>query len=167
MAIGFKVKFNSTFSNLFQIQTGLPQGSVLSPILFSIYINSIFDLNDPNQNIISQLFADDLFAFNIDKNIRRLQVQMNRYLKSLEIYCNKWRFTIASDKCSFNVYAPKLPKEVKNHKFKLSIFNQNIPLDEHPKYLGIILDKNINIKRNIEETRTKCIRKLNILKCLI
>jgi len=140
---------------------------VLDPILFCTYINAVFELNVfPNQKITTQLFADDLFAFNIDKNIRRLVVQMNRYLKSLETFCNKWRFSIASNKCSFTIYSPKLPKEISSGQLKLVIFGQPIPVNNNPKYLGVILDRKVNFNKHIEEVRTSCIRKLNILKCL-
>ena len=100
----FLVKVGDSRSNLFNIETGLAQGSVLSSILFIIYINDMLDLNKyPNDKIYGQLFADDLSTFNIDKNLKRLQIQMNRYLKHLEAWLNKWRLSMAPHKCSFTI----------------------------------------------------------------
>ena len=104
----FLVKVGDSRSNLFNIETGLAQGSALSSILFIIYINDMLDLNKyPNDKIYGQLFAVDLSTFNIDKNLKRLQIQMNRYLKHLEAWLNKWRLSMAPHKCSFTIYAKK------------------------------------------------------------
>ncbi len=75
---------NTNVSDFSNIQTGVDQGSILSPTLFSIYINDIAKLNAfPNDKITSPLFADDLLSFNIDHNIRRLIIQMQRYINAL------------------------------------------------------------------------------------
>jgi len=69
----FRVKVDDAVSDLFSIETSVMQGAILSPILFSIYINDILEINEyPNQEITSLLFADDLFAFNSDFNNNRL-----------------------------------------------------------------------------------------------
>jgi len=79
------VKVEDEVSELFSIETSVMQGSILSPTLFSIYINDIVEINEyQNQEINSLLFADDLFAFNCDINTNRIFLQMQRYLKRLE-----------------------------------------------------------------------------------
>ena len=68
----FRVKVEDEVSELFSIETSVMQGSILSPTLFSIYINDIVEINEyQNQEINSLLFADDLFAFNYDINTNR------------------------------------------------------------------------------------------------
>jgi retron-type reverse transcriptase len=57
----FKIKINHTFSSEYSIETGVSQGGVLSPTLFSIYvIDIIFEKTNKKTPIISSLFADDL-----------------------------------------------------------------------------------------------------------
>ena len=52
------VKFNGTLSNTRQMKQGLPQGSVLSPLLFLFYINNLAD--ELPETIVNSMFADDV-----------------------------------------------------------------------------------------------------------
>lgn len=54
------VKWNMSWSCLFQVFTGVRQGSVLSPVLFSVYIDGISKLHDPNNGAYVILYADDI-----------------------------------------------------------------------------------------------------------
>jgi hypothetical protein len=163
----FYVKVNSNTSDLFCIETGVGQGSILSPTLFSIYINDIEKLTTfPNDKISSPLFADDLLAFNIDHNIRRLILQMQRYIYALQEWLNLWRLTIAAHKCSFSIYLGKLPAMIQNQSLTLTLYGEKIPLDSHPKYLGVTLDRNFNFNHHTDIIRLKCLKLLNILKSL-
>ncbi len=121
----FRIKVGDMLSELFDILCSVPQGSILSPNLFKIYINDIFDLSKfPNDKILNLLFADDKFSFNIDINLKRLLHQMNRYLKFLEVWLNEWRMSIAANKCSFTIYSKITPKMLTNGEFKLEICNR-------------------------------------------
>ena len=96
----FCVKVENSSSKYYDIKTGVSQGSSLSPIVFLIIINDIIEINRfPNYKINSLLFAGDIFSFSKDKNINRLQIQMQRYLKELENWFKKLRLSIAPNKC--------------------------------------------------------------------
>jgi hypothetical protein len=123
----------------------------LSPNLFKIYTNDIFDLNKfPNDKILNLLFADDKFSFNIDINLKRLLILMNRYLKSLEVWLNDWRMSIAANKVSFTIYSRKIPKMLTNGEFKLEIYGQPIPINHSPRYLGVLIDSHLNLNNHIK-----------------
>ena len=164
----FCIKVENEKSSMYNIQAGVPQGAILSPILFSIFINDIVNINSyPNDKIESLLFADDLFSFNIDKNINRMKLRMQRYLNYLENWFNQWRLSIAANKCSYTIYSKrKLPKEIANGTLKFMIYNTEIPLNHNPKYLGITLDRNLKFTNHIENIKNKCEKQFNILKCL-
>jgi hypothetical protein len=112
----------------------------------------------PNDKILNLLFADDKFSFNIDINLRRLLHQMNRYLKSLEVWLNEWRMSIAANKCSFTIYSKITPKMLTNGEFKLEIYGQPIPINHSPRYLGVLIDNKLNLNNHVENFKEKCIR---------
>ena len=92
---------------------------------------------------------------------------MQRYLNALEIWFNRWRLKTAGKKCSFTIYSKgKMPKELSNGDFRLIIFNEDIPINNNPKYLGVNFDRNLNFKQHVEKIREQGLKLLNILKCL-
>lgn len=66
-------KFNVKSSRIYHIKAGVTQAGILSSTLCSMYINNITELNKFPDNNIYSLLIDDLFAFNVDHNIRKLQ----------------------------------------------------------------------------------------------
>ena len=117
----------------------------------------------PNHEINSLLFADDLFAFNSDINTNRIFLQMQRYLKGLESWLNKWRLKITPHKCSFNIYRGNVPNLNELPKRSFTIFSGKIPIDKNPKYLGVSMDKNLSCSYHSGQVKAKL---LNVLKSL-
>ena len=76
------VSINGHNSNEMECNIGVPQGSVLGPLLFLIYIN---DLNHAINNSVVHHFADDTNLLHINKNIKKMNTLLNQDLKSL---CN-------------------------------------------------------------------------------
>ena len=82
------VTYNSIKSDALSIKCGVPQGSILGPLLFLLYIN---DLSIVSKDLFSILFADDSNMFIIGKDINDMCVKMNNALKEIEewLCCNK------------------------------------------------------------------------------
>jgi hypothetical protein len=99
----FQVKVNNILSNVFPIGAGVPQGAVLSPVLFSIFINDMPCKYEKNSKY-SLLFADDLVASFIFKKHSRVNKTINTYLKQIEIWLCKWRLVMAPTKCSYLIF---------------------------------------------------------------
>ncbi len=80
----FSVRINNFITKQELIETGVPQGAVFSPILFSIYTNDI-PMNFSKNKFYSLLFTDDLCTFKIYKKMVKIQSQVFK-----NIYSRKW-----------------------------------------------------------------------------
>ena len=93
----FHVKVGSTLSDTFTQEEGVPQGSILSPLLFEIKINSITNKLKPNIN--SSLYVDDfLICYKSLGNIGTIDRQLQQQLKILEKWANENGFKFSPTK---------------------------------------------------------------------
>ena len=97
-----KVLVNGTTSNCVDVESGVPQGGVLSGKVFSLYVN---DLPDVIKTCTMSLYADDakLFApVSSNEDINNIQNDLDALIK----WCDKWRLRVNSEKCFFLQYNP-------------------------------------------------------------
>ena len=83
-----EVNINGTISDQIPLNAGTPQGSVLSPLLFLIYVNDI-PIDPLNNNVSVSQFADALGFWTFAKNGRIIQYRLAKTLSDLEIWCSK------------------------------------------------------------------------------
>ena len=158
----FKVKINESLSPKFPIKAGVPQGSVLSPLLFSLFINDIPKKDQINQSY-SLLFADDLTTFFIFKKTGHLNAQINKYLKEVEKWLIKLKMKMSAEKCNFIIFNKKSSSDPC---LNLNLFGKTIPKSDKLKFLGVTLDERLSFKNQIDEIKTKCNPRLNLIKIL-
>ena len=157
-----RVVINGSYSNYFQIKSGVPQGSVLGPLLFLIYIN---DLEKEIKSNI-KFFADDTMIFSVVRDPTRTANELNQDLQTINIWAHQW-------KLSFNPDINKQAVEVLfSHKIQKTIhppiyFNdaEVVRVNEH-KHLGLILDSKLSFSQHVNE-KIKIARKgLGVIKYL-
>jgi hypothetical protein len=140
----YQVKHQSEFSTFKDINSGVPQGSVLGPILYSLYT---FDLPE-SDNVHIATFADDtaLLACSEDPGeaSNLLQEQINKIQQWLE----KWKVNVNTAKSAhitFTMRRQTCP-EVK-------LNNVQLPRKDTVKYLGMHLDRRLNWRAHINAKR--------------
>ena len=140
-----RVLLNGQSSDWLDINAGVPQGSVLGPLLFLIYIN---DLSDSLISV-SKLFADDTSLFLTVHDIKQSAKYLNRDLNTIKNWAFQWRM-------SFNPDPNKQATEVGfSHKRKsvvnpILFFNQSpVAIEPLQKHLGLILDKRLDFKHHL------------------
>ena len=151
------VKLGDSISDILEIICGVPQGSVLGPILFLIYINDIYM---SSQILNFHLFADDTSLFYSHENIDTIEAIINSELSNVLTWLQANKLTLNIDKSNFILFRPP-QKHVKSIKLKIN----NFPLEEKPstKYLGVILDKNLSWKQHVAHINSKLQKSIGII----
>ena len=153
---------NGQSSDWGDISAGVPQGSILGPLFFLVYINDLAVGLKCNV----KLFADDTSLFTVVEDSNTAANDMNHDLDLISQWAHTWRM-------SFNPDPQKQAVELKFSKKKIEIdhpvilFN-NIPVkkvDEH-KHLGIILDSKLSFSAHIKSAISKTRKGIGLLKYL-
>ena len=135
---------NNTYSNICNITTGVPQGSVLGPLLFLIYVN---DIATCVKNCKLRLFADDTNLFVSGKKLLdALQLSQDN-LNILSKWFNDNQLTLNIDKTCYSIFSNK--RNNKNINTKLYINNQTLGQVKSVKYLGVFLDQELNWESHV------------------
>ena len=160
----FCIKVDNNKSEFRDIRCGVPQGAVLSPTLFSIFINDIPSLFEKNKEY-SLLFADDLVTIFIFKRHGKLEAKVTAYMKRLEKWLNEWKLQMHPKKCNSIVFNAGSRKSLnKNFNFKLN--SEFIPTCETIKFLGLTFDIGLNFNEHVKDIKKKCNNRLNVIKIL-
>ncbi|GFX80698.1 probable RNA-directed DNA polymerase from transposon BS [Trichonephila clavipes] len=143
---------------------GVPQGSVLSPLLFLIFMNTIHHHIHPDTNIAC--YADDIAIWHSHNDITESEKALNTTLKGIAEWAENLKLTINADKktnyCIFSTdrrHRSSFNANIKN----TELSNQKVDL---PTYLGVTLDPELRFSKHIEQTTNKALGKLNILRKL-
>ncbi|GFV49204.1 probable RNA-directed DNA polymerase from transposon X-element [Trichonephila clavipes] len=142
----FKIRINETLSNEHSVSAGCPQGSLLGPLLFNLYVNDIPDYTLTKIN----LYADDTAIYATYKNLSTISFAINKHLHHLQNFYDKWKISINVEKSTAIIFTKKhsLPPPI-------MMYNKQIPWSQEAKYLGIIFDTRLTWKNHIQYTRDK------------
>ena len=152
------VSINGYNSNTMLMKYGVPQGSVLGPLLFLIYIN---DLHKATKISKIHHFADDTNLLVVGKTLKKIQKDLNIDLKLL---C-KW---LKANKISLNASKTELiifrdPKKKSTYELKIKIDGKKLFPSRFVKYLGIFIDDHLNWHANESAISTKLSRATGML----
>ena len=151
------VTYNGYTSSTKYITCGVPQGSILGPLLFLIYINDLQKVCNSSTPI---LFADDtnLFYKSHDKSI--LEQQINNELRQVSLWLKVNKLSLNVSKTHYIVFTRKSNTVTS---VDIRIENQAINEVNKTKFLGVIIDKKLTWKEHISYLSSKISRGIGMI----
>ena len=157
-------EIDSNLSTINKISCGVPQGSVLGPLLFLIYIN---DFHNSSAKFSFYLFADDTNLLYADKNLKSLEKAVNNELVRVSDWLNANKLTLNAKKSNFVIFRPHQRKM--DHSVNILMFDNSnhiltfLECKDHVKYLGVLLDSHLSWKYHIDNVALKISRIIGVI----
>ena len=152
------VDFDGIESSKLRITCGVPQGSILGPLLFLIYIN---DIASVSKELFSLLFADDSNMFVTGKNCNELIDIMNREMVKVVHWLNSNKLSLNLTKTHFIIF--KRARTKVNINKILMVNNFEISKVRVTKFLGIMIDEHLYFTDHIQYIKGKISRGIGII----
>ena len=157
-----KVELHGHRSRCMKLEQGLPQGSVLSPLLFLFYIDTLANELESMglDDVVCSLFADDvsILASKKDKEVATATAQ--KLVDTVDKWSKRWKLQLNADKSEASFFTSSTTKEETTYKPTISLGGKTIKFEPTPRLLGVILDRSLSFgpqkKAVSEKARSKC-----------
>ena len=163
------VYMNSSFSSFGNVISGVPQGSILGPILFSIFINDL-PLTLTDNNAFLDLFADDSTLHTHDSDISNINNTLQLSINKIQSWClrNKMALHPQKTKCMLITSRQKRQYDKKSNPLELDLHidNNTISQVHQHKLLGVTLDDEFLWTQHIDYISKKVSRNIYLLRQL-
>ena len=150
-----RVKVNGNMSECEGVTYGVPQGSILGPLFFILYVNDVISIFKENYARI-MLYADDTVIYFSHSSVQELQCQLERGMKKLFTRCNINKLTINLSKTKYEIFKPRaLWNSPVTNGFTIKLGNTVLEEVEVYNYLGVLIDNRLNFGKFLKEKCNK------------
>jgi len=150
------VHYNGVDSDYKPITCGVPQGSILGPLLFILYINDIVNYSDILKFI---LFADDTNVFHSHKQMSELVKSVNYELEKLSEWFRSNKLSLNVQKTNYIIFTnKKIPEDD-----QLTLDGRKLERVVSTKFLGVVIDERLNWAEHVNYISIKISKSLGVL----
>ena len=130
---------------------GTPQGSILGPLLFLLYVN---DLKVLHENVNTLMYADDTVLYTSGKSLEILATNMQSSLDNFINWTSKNKLTINESKTKLMLFSSSIKsKSIPVRNLNIKINNEKLKFVPTYKYLGVILDYELTFNHHVKELK--------------
>ena len=149
-------------SDIHNLENGCPQGSVLSPILFNVIINTLDDALGDVPNLSLSQCADDSAIWTKHSSPRLALKKIQSALDKIEMWSQLWGFKISTLKTKAIIFSRS--KIIIGSLQKLTLFGRDVEFSDQITFLGMTLDKKLTWGEHIKKLIEKCNKDLNLMR---
>ena len=154
-----RVKVDGKHSRKFLLRHGVPQGGVVSPTLFLIFIDDL--IPQLPRGIKAALYADDLVMWCTEEYATTATYRMQQAVNTLAAWAKEWNVSINKEKSSTTLFT--LTKQKAG---QISLDGTRLKEDDQPTYLGVTFDKTQTWKPHIQASEAKAKRRIALMRKL-
>ena len=147
-------------SRLRRLKNGVPQGSVLAPLLYNIYT---YDL--PKTISQKYAYADDLALVYSAGDWQSLEGTLSQDMQTLVAYLRKWRLKLSVAKTVSSAF--HLNNREAKRELRVYLDGTPLPFHAEPTYLGVTLDRSLTYRRHLESLRKKLTSRVALMRRLV
>ena len=136
------VSLNNCKSDFEKVTCGVPQGSILGPLLFLLFIN---DLPLYVDNVSADLYADDTTLYDIQTSLEAIEVNLQEGLNQLHIWCKNNGMVLNSVKTKVMLVTTNQKRlRLQNTNLNLQYMDETLKMISSDKILGVYVDNNLS-----------------------
>ena len=154
--------YNGKSSRTRHYTNGVPQGSVLSPTLFNLYMHDIPSPTQPHTHVLS--YADDLTIMAQHPRHETAANNLQEYIHTLEHWLDTNRLKVSANKSSLTLITPYTREYTTQP--HVTLHNSPIPHNNTPTILGVTFDRGMTFRQHTDHINTKAKTRLNVIRAL-
>ena len=150
-------------SRSFRVRRGVPQGSILGAVLFSLFINDL--PASLSYSVSCSLYADDLAIWSSTPSVPTSVEATQGALFRLERWSEQWCLRLNPSNCVCSSFFSVDPHQA-NLQPSLLLFNSCLGFNPTPTFLGVIFDHTLSFSKHVSSMKAKFFPRLKALRCI-
>ena len=156
------VLVGNQLSERYSLDNGTPQGSVISPTLFNIMIDDLFE-HVSDKRINTSKFADDGAIWVAHRELSTIRTLLQETLNGVSTWCDKWGFTISPEKTIGVLFRRK---GVNSDTPRLTVRGKRVKFEKSAKFLGVTFDQYLTWSKHADNLYARCQKDLNAMRAI-